>query len=163
MPSPVTEPNMFNESYPTLGRLRTDRHMIPHLNSHPTDSLLPGEPFLKEWGGRKWVCVAQSRIKPGEVKAVLLNWNFDFRCELSADVKDGDQVYWDPEAHDDGKGAVVLQGDAGADAFPLGIATYSTDPGEEITAAANDRNVVATAASTMIQVVSFGEPVEVGS
>ena len=162
MPKAVTEPQIFNEDYPRVGRLKTDRHMLPHYNSSATLSLLPGELFLKQWGDKFWVCMTQDRIAPGEVRSVLLNWNGVFPCNFTADVEDGDEVWWDPDEGDNG--AMVLSGDAGDDAFLAGVATFSLDPaGNPVLTNPPDPDgypVVADSDSTEVQVVSLGVAVD---
>lgn len=162
MPKVVTVPTMFQEGGPTVGRLKTDRHMLPHYNSSETLSLLPGELFLKPWGDQFWVCMSQDVILPGEVRSVLLNWNGVFPCNFSTDVRDGDELYWDP---DEGElGAMVLQSGAGPTAFLAGIATFSVDPaGKPIFTrqqTADMPPIVADEDSTHVQVVSLGVAVD---
>lgn len=130
-----------------LSELKSDGFSVPHYNSSATLSLYPGEPFPKTQGSGAFVALAQSLIRPGEWKSVLRFWNAVFPCNFSADVKDGDEVYWDQDNEVVSLGADVTNG------FLLGYATYSADPGETVTAAADDRVVVATSASTKVQVV----------
>lgn len=162
MPQEIDQPKVFLDPYPNVGRLKTDRHMLPHYNSSETLTILPGELILKPHRGLFWVCMAQSPILPGTVKDVLLNWNGIFPCNFSAPVMDGDEVWWDPEEGD--HGAMVLEADAGDAAFPAGAATFSIDPaGKPVLTnppAADGIPVVADENSTSVQVVSISEPIE---
>lgn len=163
MPKEVTEPALFNESYPVVSTLKSDRHSVPFFNSSETLSILPGEPVLRPYGDAEfWVCLAQSRIKPKETKSVLFDWNAVFPCNFTADVQDGDEVYWNPDDTDSGAfpgGRACLVGDAGANGFLLGHATFSLDSCKEVTADEGDYPVVANSASTYVQVVSSGKAI----
>jgi hypothetical protein len=165
MPKAVTEPAIFNEDYPIVGRLKSDRHSVPYFNSSETLSILPGEPVLRPYGGAEfWVCMAQSRIAPKDVKTVLLEFNAVFPCNFSGDVKDGDEVYWNPDDTDSGAfpgGRACLLAEAGSNGFLLGHATFSLDAMKPQTADEGDYPVVATAASTEVQVVSSGKAITV--
>lgn len=143
-----TKRDLFNEDYASLGKIKSDGFSILHYNSSPTLALFPGEPFLKQQGTDYIVCIAQSLILPGECKSVLRGpWNAIFPCNLTADVKDGDEVYWDT---DDEKVELVANV---ANGFLLGYATFLKEPGEVITADDDDRPVVGTSSSTELHVV----------
>lgn len=139
---------VFNAAYEALSEMRSDGYVIPHYNSSATLSIYPGEPFLKKQGAGFVVCIAQSLIKPGEWKSVLRTFRALFPCNVSADVEDGDAVYWSVSGEE-----VILAGDAAIGDFLLGYATWSAKPGEVITAVADDYPVVATSESTHIEVV----------
>lgn len=145
---PPANTAIFNTAYTALSTIKSDGFTLPHLNTSATLALYPGEPFLKKQGAGAIVCLTQSLILPGEWKSVLRFWNAIFPCDFSADVKDGDAVYWDPVAE-----KASLVGDV-TNGFLLGHATYSVEPGQKITAPAGDRLIVATVTSTHIQVVS---------
>lgn len=150
---PPTKNTIFNAAYDALSTLKSDGFTVPHYNSSATLAIYPGEPFLKAQGTAFIVCLAQSLILPGEWKSVLRHWNAIFPCNFSANVKDGDDVYWNIATE-----KAVLVGDADEDDFLLGQATFSVEPGQAVTASADDRPVVATSTSTHVQVVcSVGE------
>lgn len=140
---------LFNEQFDPLGQIRSDDHTILHHNSSPSLSFFPGEPFPKTAGSGAIVYLAQSLIKPDQTKSVVRYFRAIFPCNFSADVKDGDEVYWDVDNE-----VVSLAGDV-TNGFALGYATFSIEPGKEITAADDDRPVVATSSSTKVEVVNL--------
>ena len=149
---PPNSNTIFNAPYEALSTMKSDGHTVPHLNSSATLAIYPGEPILKNQGTEPIVCLAQSLIMPGEWKSVVRQWNAIFPCDFSADVKDGDAVYWDFDDE-----VCKLEGDV-TNGFLLGNATWSCEPGQAITATADDRNVVATDESTHVQVVHMITP-----
>jgi hypothetical protein len=144
---PPTRNSIFNAPYEALSAIKSDGFTLPHLNSSATLAIYPGEPFLKAQGETAIVCLAQSMIEPGEWKSVLRFWNAIFPCDFSADVEDGDNVYWDIDDE-----VCKLEGDVD-NGFLLGSATFSVEPGQRVIADADGRPVVATSTSTHVQVV----------
>jgi len=150
--APPANNTIFNAAYSALSNIKSDGFSIPHYNSSPTLALYPGEPFPKAQGAGAIVCLAQSLILPGEWKSVLRQWNAIFPCDFTANVKDGDLVYWNIATE-----KAELVGDV-TNGFLLGHATWSCEPGQQITAADDDRPIVATSTSTHIQVVCAAVP-----
>lgn len=145
---PPSRNTIFNAAYEALSTMKSDGFTVPHYNSSATLSIYPGEPFLKHQGTDPIVVIAQSEIPPGEWRSVVRFFDAVFPCDFSANVKDGDAVWWDIDDE-----VCKLEGDV-ENGFLLGNATYSVEPGQKITAVANDRNIVATATSTHVQVVN---------
>ena len=145
--APVKQ-SLFNESYAALGRYLGDCYSLPHYNSSATLAFFPGEPFPKTRGSGAVACLAQSLIMPGEYKTVLAEFKAAFPCDFSANIKDGDEVYWDEDNELVSLAADVTNG------FSLGYATYEVEPGQAVTAVADDRPIVADANSTEVVVYS---------
>ena len=158
MPQAVVEPQLVNPTYPTIGNLKQDRWGVLHANTSPTDSYLPGEPFLKRFGDEYWVVLTQKRIGPGKVRTVLFNWLVELPCAFTGDVNDNDYVYWNPTTN-----KVTLEADKGIDGFLLGTATFilrapaTDDADPEVDVPANYPGV-ADANSQFVQVLSLGRP-----
>ena len=148
---PKTAPvlaSVQSEDYAPLSEIVSDDYHAHHYNSSPTDAIFPGEPIPKTAGSGAMVYLAQSLILPGEWKTLVRNWKARFPCNFSANIKDGDEVYWDITNEVVSLAADVTNG------FSLGYATFDVEPGEAITAADNDRPVVATSTSTEVVVIS---------
>lgn len=149
MPKALPPSNaIFNEPRVALSEMRSDGHTVPHFNSSATLTISNGEPIPKTAGGSALVYLAQSFIPPGEWRSLVRHWDAEFPCDVSADVFDGDSVYWDVDTEKVSLVADVTNG------FLLGWATYAVLPGQTPQAAEDGRVVVATATSTLIRVVA---------
>ena len=161
MPKVINKNAIFQEAYGALGVVRADRHSILHTNTSATESFLPGEPFAKAQGAGSVVVLSQSLIEPGQTKSVILDFKAIFPCSFSADIEDGDEVYWDLDNEVVSLAADVTNG------FSLGYASYELDPaqsvavgaaGDPLTADTDGKVVVANDASTHVIVVSLNAP-----
>jgi hypothetical protein len=156
---PVSSPakaEMFNEEYPIIGRYITDDDRIPYFN--PADSgltVLPGTPLLITRGGNSLVYMAQGPISPGETGFIVRRFTADFPCDLSADVEQGTEIFWDPlDDTASPAGTAALEGDT-AGGFRIGTASYAYDGHKTPTLGSNDLPLCGTTASTLIRVVSM--------
>lgn len=152
----VTQATMFNEDYPNIGRLVSDDERIPYFNpADATLTILPGEPVLVEMGGDQYLYIAQGPIPPGKTGYLIRRWTMSFPCDLSADVPEGTEIYWDP-AEDAGSpvGTAMLEGDV-TNGFRLGVATYVYDGHKNPTLDNDDKVICGTESSTRIVVLSL--------
>lgn len=154
---PITNPaqrQMFNANYENLGHYLTDNERIPHLN--PADSgelILPGEPILKQWGasGHRYVFMAQGPIRPGEIGYLVRNFKAKFPADLSANVVQGAELYWDED-----ESVVSLVGDV-TNGYRIGYADYVLDPNlknDGLEVDGNGRVICGTDESTHVVVQS---------
>lgn len=163
MPKALTVPTTEAEAYPLVGEYRGDNSFLPHYNQSTTDTILPGEPVIKAVGTENRVMISSRKIEPLEVGSVHANWIADFPCILSADIKEGEAVYWDLDVSTDTHpvGVAVLLGDL-VDGFKLGYATYKQIPGQKPTVDTGEV-VCGTSSSSTVRVVYVDEDVVFGT
>lgn len=150
--------SMFNEDYPVVGEYRTDDDRIPFYN--PANSgvmYLPGEPIRYNVGGIFYIYMVQGPIRPGKIGFIVRRFTADFPCKLTANVKEGTPIYWNPAETDASPaGSAQLTGDV-TNGFRIGFASYALDPRYKHTAPPMDGQEVlcGTTASKLIRVVSL--------
>jgi hypothetical protein len=150
---------MFPET-PIIGEYRTDNERTPIFN--PADSgvmYLAGEPILLTLAGKLYVYMMQGVVRPGETGYAIRKFSADFPCDLSAEVAEGDAIYWDVDEDGDGfpAGAAKLVGDV-TNGFLLGYAThhYMKTPLPEVDG--DDKVICGDENSTYIYVTSLPGP-----
>jgi len=156
---PITPPAqgaMFNEDYPIIGAYVTDDDRIPYFN--PANSgvmVLPGEPLLIQRGGLNFVYMAQGPIRPGEVGYLVRRFTADFPCELSANVLQGTEIWWDPsDTTASPAGGAKLTGNV-TNGFRIGVASLAYDGHNPPATGAGGLPICGGTASTKIRVVSI--------
>lgn len=156
---PITETTrdkhgMYPES-PVIGEYRTDNERKAFFN--PEDSgemFLAGEPILLTLAAARYAFMFQGQVRPGETGYLLRNFSADFPCILSANVLEGDAIYWDIDEDADGfpVGAAKIAGDV-TNGFLLGYAThhYMKNPNPTLS---GGKVICGTTASTSIYLTS---------
>ena len=149
---------MFNDDYEVVGQYRTDDDRIPFHNRADSGVMyLPGEPIQYNVGGVYYVYMVQGPIRPGKTGYIVRRFTADFPCVLSATVKEGTNIYWNPaETGGSLAGSAQLTGDV-INGFRIGFASYAYDPKYKHTppTLSGHEVVCGTTASTMIRVVSM--------
>lgn len=150
--SAVAVATNFNDAYSKVGVYITDDSRIPYFN--PANSgvdILPGEPFVMQWGasGEEIVVMAQDIIRPGKIGMVIRYFTADLPCDFSANVILGTDVYWDIDAN-----VVSLVGDV-TNGFVVGRISYSLSSKGSVPAVdSNGRVICGTTSTTKCRVVS---------
>jgi hypothetical protein len=153
-----SQSEMFNEEYPIVGEYRTDDDRIPfHNRANSGVMYLPGEPIQYNVGGVYYVYMVQGPIRPGKTGYIVRRFTADFPCVLSANVKEGTPIFWNPSnTTASPAGSAQLTGDV-TNGFRIGFASYAYDPKYKYSSPTlNGHEVLCgTTASTMIRVVSM--------
>jgi len=145
-----SQAQMFSANYDALGQYLTDDDLRPFYN--PPDSGVMyqmGEPVLLPEGAGYKTYICQSPIRPGEVGYLVKRYTVLLPCDLSADVQEGQLLFWEPSSN-----TVQLTGDV-TNGFTVGCATFEYVKGQVYDLGADDRPICGTEDSTHIRVISI--------